>query len=60
MLWMLLGLVELLVCMSRVYLAAHFPHQVISGVISGGLGYLVCVGGGGGGVSDISSIQKRE
>uniref|UniRef100_A0A672R5Q3 glucose-6-phosphatase n=1 Tax=Sinocyclocheilus grahami TaxID=75366 RepID=A0A672R5Q3_SINGR len=35
MLWMLLGLVELLVCMSRVYLAAHFPHQVISGVISG-------------------------
>lgn len=43
MLWMLLGLVELLVCMSRVYLAAHFPHQVISGVISGGLGYLLCV-----------------
>ncbi|XP_026078885.1 glucose-6-phosphatase a, catalytic subunit, tandem duplicate 1 [Carassius auratus] len=35
MLWMLLGLVELLVCMSRVYLAAHFPHQVISGVCSG-------------------------
>ncbi|KAG1954644.1 glucose-6-phosphatase a, catalytic subunit, tandem duplicate 1 [Pimephales promelas] len=35
MLWSLLGLVELLVCMSRVYLAAHFPHQVISGVISG-------------------------
>ncbi|KAL1263966.1 hypothetical protein QQF64_004321 [Cirrhinus molitorella] len=34
-LWMALGLVELLVCMSRVYLAAHFPHQVISGVISG-------------------------
>ncbi|NP_001003512.2 glucose-6-phosphatase a, catalytic subunit, tandem duplicate 1 isoform 1 [Danio rerio] len=35
MLWMFLGLVELLVCMSRVYLAAHFPHQVICGVISG-------------------------
>uniref|UniRef100_A0A4W4E1A8 glucose-6-phosphatase n=1 Tax=Electrophorus electricus TaxID=8005 RepID=A0A4W4E1A8_ELEEL len=34
-LWMLLGLVELLVCMSRVYVAAHFPHQVVSGVISG-------------------------
>ncbi|MCJ8738311.1 hypothetical protein PDJAM_G00034190 [Pangasius djambal] len=32
---MLLGLVELLVCMSRVYVAAHFPHQVICGVISG-------------------------
>ncbi|XP_041937859.1 glucose-6-phosphatase catalytic subunit 1-like [Alosa sapidissima] len=28
-------LVELIVCMSRVYMAAHFPHQVISGVISG-------------------------
>ncbi|XP_056326045.1 glucose-6-phosphatase a, catalytic subunit, tandem duplicate 1 [Danio aesculapii] len=35
MLWVFLGLVELLVCMSRVYLAAHFPHQVICGVISG-------------------------
>ncbi|XP_056628033.1 glucose-6-phosphatase a, catalytic subunit, tandem duplicate 1 [Triplophysa dalaica] len=35
MLWMLLGFVELLVCMSRVYLAAHFPHQVISGVMLG-------------------------
>ncbi|XP_051968432.1 glucose-6-phosphatase a, catalytic subunit, tandem duplicate 1 [Xyrauchen texanus] len=35
MLWILLGLVELLVCMSRVFLAAHFPHQVVSGVISG-------------------------
>lgn len=35
-LWMLLGLIELLVCMSRVYVAAHFPHQVICGVISGG------------------------
>ncbi|XP_072523137.1 glucose-6-phosphatase a, catalytic subunit, tandem duplicate 1 isoform X1 [Salminus brasiliensis] len=34
-LWMLFGLVELQVCMSRVYVAAHFPHQVISGVISG-------------------------
>lgn len=35
-LWMLLGLAELFVCMSRVYVAAHFPHQVICGVISGG------------------------
>ncbi|KAL2078207.1 hypothetical protein ACEWY4_025892 [Coilia grayii] len=32
---LLLVLVELIVCMSRVYMAAHFPHQVISGVISG-------------------------
>uniref|UniRef100_A0A8C7D697 glucose-6-phosphatase n=1 Tax=Oncorhynchus kisutch TaxID=8019 RepID=A0A8C7D697_ONCKI len=34
-LWMLLCTVELLVCMSRVYMAAHFPHHVISGVIMG-------------------------
>ncbi|XP_036400484.1 glucose-6-phosphatase a, catalytic subunit, tandem duplicate 1 [Megalops cyprinoides] len=34
-LWSLFWLVELLVCMSRVYMAAHFPHQVIAGVISG-------------------------
>uniref|UniRef100_A0A674BSX3 Glucose-6-phosphatase catalytic subunit 1a, tandem duplicate 1 n=1 Tax=Salmo trutta TaxID=8032 RepID=A0A674BSX3_SALTR len=34
-LWMLLCTVELLVCMSRVYMAAHFPHHVISGVITG-------------------------
>ncbi|KAI3365494.1 hypothetical protein L3Q82_010578 [Scortum barcoo] len=32
---MLMGLVELVVCMSRVYMAAHFPHQVIAGVITG-------------------------
>ncbi|TRY93946.1 hypothetical protein DNTS_022024 [Danionella cerebrum] len=34
-LWSSLALVELMVCTSRVFLAAHFPHQVISGVISG-------------------------
>ncbi|XP_070846628.1 glucose-6-phosphatase a, catalytic subunit, tandem duplicate 1 isoform X2 [Chaetodon trifascialis] len=34
-LWALMGLVELVVCMSRVYMAAHFPHQVIAGVITG-------------------------
>ncbi|XP_026171405.1 glucose-6-phosphatase a, catalytic subunit, tandem duplicate 1 [Mastacembelus armatus] len=34
-LWMLMGLVELIVCMSRVYMAAHFPHQVIAGAITG-------------------------
>lgn len=42
-LWMLFGLVELLVCMSRVYVAAHFPHQVICGVISGGWMSLHCL-----------------
>ncbi|XP_071399318.1 glucose-6-phosphatase a, catalytic subunit, tandem duplicate 1 [Centroberyx affinis] len=34
-LWTLMVLFELLVCMSRVYMAAHFPHQVIAGAITG-------------------------
>uniref|UniRef100_UPI0037E75A9F glucose-6-phosphatase a, catalytic subunit, tandem duplicate 1 isoform X2 n=1 Tax=Semicossyphus pulcher TaxID=241346 RepID=UPI0037E75A9F len=34
-LWSLMGLILVLVCMSRVYMAAHFPHQVIAGVITG-------------------------
>lgn len=34
-LWVLMGLVLLLVCMSRVFMAAHFPHQVIAGLLSG-------------------------
>ncbi|KAM9424041.1 glucose-6-phosphatase a, catalytic subunit, tandem duplicate 1 [Pholidichthys leucotaenia] len=34
-LWALMTLVVLVVCMSRVYMAAHFPHQVIAGVITG-------------------------
>lgn len=34
-LWMLTALVLLVVCMSRVYMAAHFPHQVIAGVVTG-------------------------
>ncbi|XP_047464455.1 glucose-6-phosphatase a, catalytic subunit, tandem duplicate 1 [Mugil cephalus] len=34
-LWSFMALVLLLVCMSRVYVAAHFPHQVIAGVITG-------------------------
>lgn len=32
---MLMMLVEVVVCMSRVFMAAHFPHQVIAGVITG-------------------------
>ncbi|XP_057681611.1 glucose-6-phosphatase catalytic subunit 1-like isoform X1 [Corythoichthys intestinalis] len=36
-LWVLMGLVALVVCMSRVYMAAHFPHQVIAGIITGTL-----------------------
>lgn len=30
-----MGLVLLIVCMSRIYMAAHFPHQVIAGVLTG-------------------------
>ncbi|XP_040923112.1 glucose-6-phosphatase a, catalytic subunit, tandem duplicate 1 [Toxotes jaculatrix] len=46
-LWALMGLVELVVCMSRVYMAAHFPHQVIAGVITGVL------------VAEVVSKQKQ-
>ncbi|CAG06537.1 unnamed protein product, partial [Tetraodon nigroviridis] len=35
LLWVLMGLVLLLVCTSRVFMAAHFPHQVIAGMVSG-------------------------
>ncbi|XP_028263310.1 glucose-6-phosphatase a, catalytic subunit, tandem duplicate 1 [Parambassis ranga] len=34
-LWTVMVLVLLLVCMSRVYMAAHFPHQVVAGVFTG-------------------------
>nr|AGR50949.2 glucose-6-phosphatase [Clarias batrachus] len=34
-LWTLFWTVQICVCLSRVFLAAHFPHQVIAGVISG-------------------------
>ncbi|XP_053309909.1 glucose-6-phosphatase catalytic subunit 1-like [Spea bombifrons] len=34
-LWTGFWAVQACVCLSRVFLAAHFPHQVISGVISG-------------------------
>ncbi|XP_025020413.1 glucose-6-phosphatase-like isoform X2 [Python bivittatus] len=35
LLWTGFWAVQVCVCLSRVFLAAHFPHQVISGVISG-------------------------
>ncbi|XP_028674550.1 glucose-6-phosphatase catalytic subunit 1-like [Erpetoichthys calabaricus] len=35
LLWTVFCGVQLCVCLSRVFLAAHFPHQVITGVISG-------------------------
>lgn len=34
-LWSLMGLILVSVCMSRIYMAAHFPHQVIAGVFTG-------------------------
>ncbi|XP_035951422.1 glucose-6-phosphatase catalytic subunit 1 isoform X2 [Halichoerus grypus] len=34
-LWLGFWAVQLNVCLSRIYLAAHFPHQVIAGVLSG-------------------------
>ncbi|XP_069093842.1 glucose-6-phosphatase catalytic subunit 1-like [Pleurodeles waltl] len=33
--WTGFWLVQICVCLSRIFLAAHFPHQVIAGVISG-------------------------
>ncbi|XP_070703484.1 glucose-6-phosphatase catalytic subunit 1-like [Pempheris klunzingeri] len=34
-LWMLFWCVQVCVCLSRVFVAAHFPHQVITGVVIG-------------------------
>ncbi|XP_067397507.1 glucose-6-phosphatase catalytic subunit 1-like [Emydura macquarii macquarii] len=34
-LWMSFWGVQVCVCLSRIFLAAHFPHQVITGVIAG-------------------------
>ncbi|KAM5306229.1 glucose-6-phosphatase catalytic subunit 1 [Glossophaga mutica] len=34
-LWLGFWIVQLNVCLSRIYLAAHFPHQVVAGVLSG-------------------------
>nr|XP_056720698.1 glucose-6-phosphatase catalytic subunit 1-like [Euleptes europaea] len=34
-LWAAFWAIQVCVCLSRVFLAAHFPHQVIAGVISG-------------------------
>ncbi|XP_004633858.1 glucose-6-phosphatase [Octodon degus] len=34
-LWLVFWAVQLNVCLSRIYLAAHFPHQVVAGVMSG-------------------------
>ncbi|XP_034050458.1 glucose-6-phosphatase [Thalassophryne amazonica] len=34
-LWMVFWGVQVCVCLSRVFIAAHFPHQVVAGVITG-------------------------
>ncbi|XP_028331448.1 glucose-6-phosphatase catalytic subunit 1 [Gouania willdenowi] len=34
-LWTLFWAVQVCVCLSRVFIAAHFPHQVVAGVITG-------------------------
>uniref|UniRef100_A0A8C6U925 Glucose-6-phosphatase n=1 Tax=Neogobius melanostomus TaxID=47308 RepID=A0A8C6U925_9GOBI len=34
-LWSVFWAVQVCVCLSRVFIAAHFPHQVIAGVITG-------------------------
>lgn len=34
-LWTIFWTVQVCVCLSRVFIAAHFPHQVIAGVITG-------------------------
>ncbi|KAL0984186.1 hypothetical protein UPYG_G00138260 [Umbra pygmaea] len=34
-LWAFFWAVQLCVCLSRVFIAAHFPHQVVCGVLSG-------------------------
>ncbi|XP_059811624.1 glucose-6-phosphatase catalytic subunit 1-like [Hypanus sabinus] len=35
LLWAVFCMIQICVCASRVFLAAHFPHQVFTGVISG-------------------------
>ncbi|XP_028841753.1 glucose-6-phosphatase b [Denticeps clupeoides] len=34
-LWALFWCIQISVCLSRVFIAAHFPHQVIAGVLAG-------------------------
>ncbi|XP_072549541.1 glucose-6-phosphatase b [Salminus brasiliensis] len=34
-LWMLFWAIQIAVCLSRIFIAAHFPHQVITGVVTG-------------------------
>lgn len=34
-LWSVFCGVQVCVCLSRVFIAAHFPHQVVAGVITG-------------------------
>lgn len=38
LLWTIFWGVQVCVCLSRVFIAAHFPHQVVAGVITGQYG----------------------
>lgn len=42
-LWSLFWLIQISVCISRVFIATHFPHQVILGVIGGKYNHLPLV-----------------
>lgn len=42
-LWSLFWLIQISVCISRVFIATHFPHQVILGVIGGKYDHLPLV-----------------
>lgn len=39
LLWTLFWGVQVCVCLSRVFIAAHFPHQVVAGVLTGQYGH---------------------
>ncbi|TFK14637.1 monocarboxylate transporter 10 [Platysternon megacephalum] len=38
-LWSVFWIIQISVCVSRVFIATHFPHQVILGVIGGNIAY---------------------
>lgn len=43
LLWSVFWLIQISVCISRVFIATHFPHQVIPGVIGGKYDHLPLV-----------------
>ncbi|XP_039681507.1 glucose-6-phosphatase-like isoform X3 [Perca fluviatilis] len=55
-LWTLFWCVQLCVCLSRVFVAAHFPHQVITGVF---IGFPLRYPGGRSSQPDPADLQGR-